>query len=52
LDGRISGSAQPDRFRVAFVGGGGTATFELTANSVRNPFTLTALRSFRCPAKL
>ena len=28
------------------------AEFELNANSVRNPFTLTALRAFRCPAKL
>ena len=52
LDGRIAGGAQPDRFRVTLNGGIGTAVFELTASSVRNPFTLTALRSFRCPAKL
>ena len=50
LEGRISGQA--DKFRVKFQGGGGTAVFELAASSVRNPFTLTALRSFRCPAKL
>ena len=50
IDGRIAGGAQPDKFRVNF--GNGAATFELTASSVRNPFTLAALRSFRCPAKL
>ena len=31
---------------------GGTASFELNASSVRNPFTLAALRTFRCPPKL
>ena len=51
FDGRIAAGAQPDKFRVTFTGGG-SAVFELTASSVRNPFTLTALRSFRCPAKL
>jgi type VI secretion system protein ImpL len=46
-------SGKPDKFRVVFSGGAsGSATFELNASSVRNPFTLTALRSFRCPAKL
>ncbi len=52
IDGHITGGAQPDKFHVTFSGGGGTAVFELTASSVRNPFTLTALRSFRCPPKL
>ena len=52
LEGRIAGSGQADKFRVNFQGGGGSAVFELAASSVRNPFTLTALRSFRCPAKL
>ena len=52
LEGRIAGSSQADKFRVNFQGGGGSAVFELAASSVRNPFTLTALRSFRCPAKL
>ena len=51
VDGRIAAGAQPDKFRITF-NGGGLAVFELTANSVRNPFTLNALRSFRCPAKL
>ena len=52
LEGRIASSGQADKFRVNFQGGGGSAVFELAASSVRNPFTLTALRSFRCPAKL
>ena len=53
VDGRIAAGAQPDKFRITFSGnGGGGAVFELTASSVRNPFTLNALRSFRCPAKL
>ncbi len=49
---RITPSGQPDKFRIAFSGGGGVATFELNASSVNNPFTMAALRSFRCPAKL
>jgi type VI secretion system protein ImpL len=49
---KITPTAQPDKFRIQFTGGGGTATFDLIASSVRNPFNLTALRSFRCPAKL
>ncbi len=49
---KITPSGQPDKFRIAFTGGGGTATFELNARSVNNPFTMTALRSFRCPPKL
>ena len=52
LDGRIAGSGQPDKFKVTFTGGGGSAVFDLAATSVRNPFTLAALRSFRCPPKL
>lgn len=52
LDGRITGTGQPDKFRITFSGAGGNAVFELSASSVRNPFSLTALRSFRCPPKL
>jgi type VI secretion system protein ImpL len=48
----VTPSGQPDKFKIAFTGGGGTATFQLNANSVNNPFTLSALRSFRCPPKL
>ena len=49
---KITQSGQPDKFRMTFTGGGGFATFELNASSVNNPFTMAALRSFRCPAKL
>ena len=49
---RITPSGKPDKFRITFTGGDGTATFDLNASSVNNPFTLTALRSFRCPPKL
>jgi len=49
---KVTPGAQPDKFRIAFTGGGGVATFDLNASSVYNPFTLTALRSFRCPSKL
>jgi type VI secretion system protein ImpL len=49
---KITPSDQPDKFRISFSGGGGVATFELNASSVNNPFTLPALRAFRCPPKL
>ncbi|MBV9758397.1 MAG: type VI secretion system membrane subunit TssM [Alphaproteobacteria bacterium] len=49
---KVTPSGQPDKFRVTFNGSSGSAAFELNASSVRNPFTLTALRSFRCPPKL
>jgi type VI secretion system protein ImpL len=50
--GRVTSSGQPDKFQVAFSAPAGSANFSLTASSVRNPFTLSALRSFRCPPKL
>src|SRR4051812_42013995 len=49
---KITPTSQPDKFRIQFTGGGGTATFDLIASSVRNPFNLAALRNFRCPPKL
>ena len=49
---RVVPSGRPDKFRVVFTGAGGSATFDLLASSVRNPFTMSALRSFRCPAHL
>jgi type VI secretion system protein ImpL len=48
----VTPSGQPDKFRVVFKDGAGSATFELNASSVRNPFSMAALRNFRCPAKL
>ena len=50
--GRVVPSGQPDKFRLVFSAPGGAVGYELTASSVRNPFTLSALRAFRCPAKL
>ena len=49
---KVTPSGQPDKLRAAFAGAGGTATFDLNASSVRNPFTMAALRSFRCPVRL
>ena len=49
---KITPTAQPDAFKIQFTGGGGTASFNLIASSVRNPFNLAALRSYRCPPKL
>ena len=49
---RVIPSGQPDKFRLIFTSPGGSATFELDASSVRNPFTLSALRASRCPASL
>jgi type VI secretion system protein ImpL len=48
----LTPTGQPDKFKVIFTGGGGTATYELNASSVNNPFTLAMLRSFNCPPKL
>ena len=48
----VTPSGQPDKLAVSFASPAGRARFEVDANSVRNPFTLTALGSFRCPASL
>jgi type VI secretion system protein ImpL len=48
----VTPSGQADKFRVTFKDPAGNADFDLTAHSVRNPFTMAALRNFRCPAKL
>jgi len=48
----VSPSGQPDKFRVTFTTPAGNAVFDLDAASVRNPFTMSALRAFRCPAQL
>jgi type VI secretion system protein ImpL len=49
---KIVPSGQPDKFQLIFSSPSGNAGFTLNASSVRNPFTLAAFRSFRCPAKL
>lgn len=48
----LTPSGQPDKFSIAFGAAAGHAVFDLDASSVRNPFTLSSLRAFRCPAKL
>jgi type VI secretion system protein ImpL len=48
----VEPSGQPDKFHITFRSPAGLAEFELDASSVRNPFTLTAIRAFRCPPKL
>ena len=45
-------SGAPDRFRIVFSSPQGHATFQLNADSVRNPFNMAALRAFRCPPNL
>jgi type VI secretion system protein ImpL len=47
----VQPSGQPDKFQITFAGPAGAAAFELDASSVRNPFTMSALRAFRCPPK-
>ena len=51
----LSGSAsltQGDRMSVSFAIGGREASFEIQAASVYNPFSLAAVREFRCPRGL
>jgi type VI secretion system protein ImpL len=42
----------PERFRATFDIDGRKAVFEVTANSVRNPFRMRELNEFSCPAGL
>jgi type VI secretion system protein ImpL len=49
---QIEPGAAPERFRVTFNVDGRRAVFEITANSVQNPFRLRELESFNCPGGL
>jgi type VI secretion system protein ImpL len=49
---KVIPSGQPDKFQLVFSSPAGNASFVLNASSVRNPFTSSAFRNFRCPAKL
>ncbi len=51
-EAQVTRSSLTDRFNVTFEVGGRSATFELRANSVNNPFSLTSLEQFRCPGSL
>jgi len=48
----VAPSGQPDKFHLTFTTPAGSAVFDLNAASVRNPFTMTALRAFHCPPQL
>lgn len=48
----IEKTGQAERFRVTFDIGGRTATFEVVASSVQNPFRLPELAQFQCPGEL
>ncbi|HET8744253.1 MAG TPA: type VI secretion system membrane subunit TssM [Ramlibacter sp.] len=49
---KIEPGSVPERFRATFDIEGRKAVFEVTANSVRNPFRLRELGEFACPAGL
>ncbi len=45
-------TTEKDRFRVAFKQGGQSATFEIVAGSIHNPFSLTGSGNFQCLERL
>jgi len=49
-EAEIQNGPSPERFNVILNVGGRRATFEVVASSVKNPFRLAELQSFRCPA--
>jgi type VI secretion system protein ImpL len=49
---RIEPGNSPERFRATFTVDGRKAVFDVTASSVRNPFTLRELTEFSCPTGL
>jgi type VI secretion system protein ImpL len=52
IDRGVPASMDRDRFQVTFTAGSHSATFEIRAGSVFNPFTLPELHKFRCPGRL
>ncbi|MDR5753774.1 MULTISPECIES: type VI secretion system membrane subunit TssM [unclassified Caballeronia] len=48
----VQSTEQPERFIATFDVEGRKARFEVTANSVENPFRLADLRAFSCPERL
>jgi type VI secretion system protein ImpL len=49
---QLKPSGGPDRFTVTFATGKRSATFEIRADSVVNPFASNQLSQFRCPPAL
>ena len=48
--GRLSPTAQPDVFALRLTAQAFSASFELRANSVENPFDLAMFSGFTCPS--
>jgi len=46
---RIQSTNQPERFTVIFTVDGRSATFEVLAGSVVNPFRMREIAAFQCP---
>lgn len=51
-EARPQPQGRPELYRVTFTAGGQSATFELLADSVDNPFGLRLFAGFRCPGGL
>jgi type VI secretion system protein ImpL len=51
-DQKFESTGQADKFLVTFLIDGRKAQFEVFSSSVQNPFTLSELRQFQCPARL
>ena len=51
-EAKIQGTGLSDKLQVTFSVGGRTAVYEVNANSVNNPLTMSELHEFRCPARL
>ena len=49
---QLASDGQPDLFEVTLAAGGHSASFRLKAGSVDNPFDLSLLEGFACPASL
>ncbi len=49
---QIEAGSRPDRFRATFALDERRVQFEVTTNSVQNPFRLRELQEFRCPTRL
>ncbi len=48
--GTLQQAGSPERYTLSFSRGGRSATFELRAGSVMNPFAPGVLQDFRCPS--
>jgi len=51
-EAKVQGTGLSDKLQITFSVGGRTAVYEVNANSVNNPLTMSELHDFRCPARL